>query len=92
MPAQHPLERRASMLATRIKVLRDALRDAVAAPGERPPFTEHHSAAEAFAWWRLHRHDEYGQRVVERMRPEQVARLDLWLAKGIEAERDGGVA
>lgn len=92
MSAQHPLERRATMLATAIRRQKDALRDSVAAAGDRPPFTEHHTEREAFAWWRLHRNDEYGARVIERMKPDQIAALDLWLTRSIDAERNGEVA
>jgi hypothetical protein len=91
MSAQHPLERRARMLAARIVGTKDALRNALAAEGERAPFTEHKTAAEAFAWWRAHLNDEYGARVLERMPPERIAELHLWLSRRIEAERAGEV-
>lgn len=89
MSSQHPLERRSSLLATRMLALRDALRDAVAAEGDRQPFTEHKTETEAFAWWRAHRNDEHGKKVVERMPPARVMELDLWLSQKIAAERYG---
>lgn len=91
MSSEHRLERRSRLLASAITARVEALRDSIASPGERPPFTEHKTEKEAFAWWRAHFNDEYGQRVLERMQPDRVAELRLWLSRMIEAERAGGM-
>lgn len=75
MAQQHRLEVRASLLGNRMAAASDALA-ASYGEGGRPAFTEARTRREALDWWRQHRHDEYGQRVLERMPPWEIARLD----------------
>jgi hypothetical protein len=54
--------------------------------GDRTPFTTAKTQREALEWWRVHRHDEYGQRVLERMRPWDIAQLDADLGAYVNGE------
>ncbi len=75
------LERRASMLAGRISARKEIIRDAFAPPGQRPPFTEQLTRAEALDFWRRHRHDRVGAEVLARMRDQDIVELDAALAQ-----------
>ena len=87
---EHRLERRTRLLTLRVRERVDRLRDELAAPGQRPPFTEAKTAAEALAWWRAHRHDDLGQRVLARYTPDQIADLDVALARDLTAQDEAG--
>jgi len=86
----HILERRASLLAGRMTARRDVLRDTLAPPGQRRPFTEQLSKADALAFWRQHRYDATGQQAMAGWQPQDVLELDLALSQANEAELFGG--
>lgn len=79
MPAQHRLELRSILLGRKMKAAADGLATQLG-EGGRPPFTTARTRSEALEWWGVHRHDEYGQRVLERLPPWEIARLDADLA------------
>jgi len=79
--AENMLERRAAMLAGRISARKKRLREALAPPGQRPPFTKQLTKQEALEFWRLHRHDETGAEVLARMSDLEIAELDTALAQ-----------
>ena len=83
------LERRAHMLAGKLTKNKEMLRDALAPPGQRPPFTEQMTKREAIGWWREHRFDKYGQEVTSRMKPVDVMELDRALSQANEADMMG---
>lgn len=78
------LERRAERLAAALHRRVITLSQSF---GPRPPFTEQFPKREALAWWRVHRFDELGQRVLQHFTPLQVLELDLDLARQQEAEQ-----
>ncbi len=63
----------------------ELLKDAIAPSGSRPLFTEQLSRSDALRFWRDHRYDDIGQRVLERMQPEAVMELDQALSQANEA-------
>lgn len=77
--APHRLEQRSRLLASRLTTLRKDLVASLAAPGERPPFTETMTREAALDWWARHRNDQYGAEVLRRMDPVQIAELDASL-------------
>lgn len=90
----HRAEGRSALLAQRVTQRRDALAGMLRAPGDRTLFTEHKPEGEALDWWRLHRNDSLGKKVIDRWMandPNQgmltLASLDQALARRIEAER-----
>ena len=85
MPAQHRLERRAELLGRKMADATDAMARMLG-QGERPPFTTALTRNESLAWWRQHRHDEYGQKVLERLPPWEIARLDADLGRYVNDE------
>ncbi len=90
MSTVHRFERRSQMLASRMRAQTDALALQMGA-GSRPPFTEAMTRNESLAWWREHRHDEWGKTVLERYTPLDIVRLDAELGAHIDAERQGSV-
>ena len=89
----HRLEGRSSLLAQRIVQRRDALAGMLRAPGDRALFTEHKPEGEALEWWRLHRNDALGKKVIERLvatnphdAPLKLAELDAALNAKVESE------
>jgi hypothetical protein len=58
----------------------DTLKQAVAPPGQRPPFTEQLTKREAVAFWQQHRYDSTGAEVLARMKPADILELDTALA------------
>jgi hypothetical protein len=82
----HRLERRASLLATKVKERVTTVRDAVAGPGERPPFTAVKPRSEVLDWWRRHIDDEWGKRVLDRLSPQDQMDLRVNLARHIEQD------
>lgn len=87
MTTEHRLERRSTLLGRRMGAAADALAAQIG-EGERPPFTEARTRNEALDWWRTHRHDEYGARVLERMPPWEIARLDADLGARMSGEEE----
>lgn len=83
---EHRLERRAKLLSAGLQARREALRMALAAPGQRPPFSEQLARPAALSWWRKHRGDELGARVLANMRPDSILELDQALSRMIEGE------
>jgi hypothetical protein len=83
--APHRLEQRSRLLASRLSALRDDLRASLAAPGERPPFTEAMSESAALDWWAAHRYDQYGMKVLQAMPPDRIAQLDAALTARAQA-------
>lgn len=86
----HPLERRAHLLAGRLSARKEMLVQAVAPPGTRPLFTEQMSKPQALAWWQKHRFDDLGKKVVGQMKPEDILELDQALSQANEAAMFGG--
>lgn len=89
----HRIERRSNILAQRIAERRDNLAGALRAPGDRTLFTTHKPAPEALDWWRLHRNDTLGKKVIDRLwetnphdAPLKLAELDSLLSQKIESE------
>jgi hypothetical protein len=88
MSTEHRLEKRSEMLASRMRAYTDALAKQLG-EGDRPPFTEALTRTESLTWWRAHRDDDFGRAVLERMRPLDVARLDVELARFVEGDQTG---
>jgi hypothetical protein len=82
---EHRLERRARLLADRMRTTSEDMAVQLGA-GDRAPFTTALTKSESLAWWRLHRHDAYGAQALARMQPLDVARLDLDLARAMNPE------
>jgi hypothetical protein len=89
--AAHRLETRARTLTARLNERVTAFRDALAPPGQRPPFTEAMSRAQALQWWAKHRLDDLGKQALARYTPDQVAELDAELARHLTAQQDAGL-
>lgn len=85
MPTEHRLERRARLLAERMRESSERLALQLGA-GDRVPFTTAMTKAESLDWWRAHRHDEWGEKALQRMQPWDVAQLDLDLARAMNGE------
>ncbi len=83
---EHRLETRAHLLAEGIQHSREVLRDSLAPPGRRPPFSAQLPRADALDWWRKHRRDALGAKALAAMRPEAIMALDQALSQQIEAE------
>jgi len=84
---QHPVERRTSLLASRLTEQVGLIREML---GPRPLFSERLSKPEALAWWRAHRYDSLGARVLDTYKPEDVLGLDVEMGRVNEAEMMGG--
>lgn len=82
----HLFERRVKLLAGRLQKDKALLVQAIAPPGQRPPFTEQLSKRDALNFWRAHRQDGIGKEALSRMKPEAIMELDLALA---QAEQTG---
>lgn len=89
MPNLNRLERRAALLGQKMRDTTDALAHQLGA-GERPAFTTALPKSASLAWWRQHLYDEYGQKVLATMEPDQIVQLHLDLQTAMNAER--GVA
>lgn len=87
--AEHRLEKRSQLLAARIKERGQAIRDAVAAPGQRPPFHVALSKPDALAWWREHFDDDLGQSVLTSWTPDQVAELQVEMSRAARTDTLG---
>ena len=85
MSTEHRLERRARLLAERIRDASERLAQQLGA-GERTPFTTAMTKSESLAWWRQHRHDEFGERALQRLQPWEIAQLDVDLGKAMAGE------
>jgi hypothetical protein len=90
VPEQHPLERRSALLRDRAVAQRDALRNYIAGPGERQPFTEHLPREQALDWWEQHIGDEFGKKLLDAMAPDRVMKLRAELGQRIAARRGMG--
>ena len=89
----HRLEGRSSLLAQRIIQRKDALSGMLRAPNDRALFTEHKPESEALDWWRIHRNDPLGKKVIDRLvatnphdAPLKLAELDAALNARVEAD------
>jgi len=89
VPTEHRLERRARLLAERMRSTSEDMARQLGA-GDRAPFTTAMTKSESLAWWRLHRHDEYGGQALARMQPLDIAQLDLDLARAMNPEEVAG--
>jgi hypothetical protein len=87
MSGPHRLERRAQALAGALLRSRDALRDGLAAPGERPAFNAQLSTPEAVRFWLDHRHDDLGAAKLATMSAEDILRLDTFLSRHLEQQQ-----
>jgi hypothetical protein len=81
---EYGIERRARMLAGRIVSQKDLIVNALRPKGQRPPFTEQVSEAEALAFWKQHRYDGTGKRVLAAMKPADIMELDMALQSANE--------
>jgi hypothetical protein len=75
----HVLERRASLLAQKMQRRVQVLKEFMAPEGARPPFTQQLQRPQALRWWQEHRYDHLGAQVLQAMRPQDIAELDLAL-------------
>ncbi len=91
MTVEHPLEKRVKALSEAIKSRRELYANALRPPGSRPAFTQQFSQQQALAWWREHRYDDLGQRVVDRMSPQNIMELDQALSQANDSELTGGL-
>ncbi len=83
---EYIMERRARLLADAIKHRIEVMVDLLKEPGQRPVFTKKLSRREALDWWRQHRTDALGLRVMATMTPDQIVSLDRALSEQIQAE------
>ncbi len=83
------LERRANLLAGKLTQRRDLIRQTLAPPGQRPPFTTQLNHREALAFWRQHWSDDLGQQVKAGMAPQDLLELQLALSRANEEEMFG---
>lgn len=81
----HRLERRSQLLATRLQERVEAMRNALAPPGQRPPFTTTMPKNAALDWWGKHRYDDVGKSALANYSPDQIAELDATLARRNQA-------
>lgn len=79
------MERRANLLAERLKARVDLMANMMR-PGGRAIFHTRKSEVEALKFWRAHRYDELGEKVLSTWRPDQILKLDLRLAQANESE------
>lgn len=77
----HVLERRATLLAGKLTARKQMLVESLSPKGQRPPFTEQLSKADALAFWQKHRNDQQGAEVLARMNDVDIAELDAALAQ-----------
>lgn len=87
MPDEHRLERMSRLLATGMRDASDGLARQLGL-GERVPFTTAMTNSESLAWWRQHRHDEWGARALARLKPWEIAQLDVDLARAMNPEEE----
>lgn len=87
MPSKpaHRLERRSQLLATRLKERVEAMTNALAPPGQRPPFTTTMTKNAALDWWAKNRYSDVGKMALSRYTPDQIAELDATLARRNQA-------
>lgn len=79
--SQHPLERRAQMLAGKIQGRVADLGQAMQAANGRIPFHTKLSQGTALEWWAQHRYDDLGQQVLQNLDPLDVLHLDRALGE-----------
>lgn len=89
--ALHRLEKRAELLSQTMTRLKDRLRDDLAMPGERRPFTTQMSKRQALDWWRANWETPAGKEAMDSMRPVDVLELHAELTQYIAA-MGGGTA
>lgn len=75
------IERRARLLAQKMKARVESLRNVIAPEGERPPFTKALGDENALKFWMMHRYDPIGAQVLQNFRPQDIAELDTALAQ-----------
>ena len=88
---EYIMERRARLLADAIKHRIEVLLYLLKEPGQRPVFTKKLSQREALAWWRAHRTDPLGMRLMATMSPGQIMDIDRALSAQIEEEKEVGM-
>jgi len=88
--AEHVIERRARLLSQKMMRRSALIRDFIAPEGQRVPFTKMLQNDQAIKWWTAHRYDHLGARVLQTMRPGDIADLDLALMRGAESNADQG--
>lgn len=86
---EHRLEKRARLLAMRLREQTEAFRDELGGPHERKPFHQQMGPTAALAWWQQHRYDELGMAVLQRYSVTDIAALDRALAEQQEAQQMG---
>ena len=78
---QHSLDHRSALLASKIRHRIEVLKVMMRPATEIMPGTVQHTSADALAWWRKHRYDEIGGRVLAGRTPAETMQLDAWLAR-----------
>lgn len=81
----HPLERRADMLAQALTQRVDMMA-AMMRPDDRQIFHQRLSEPSALQFWRKHRFDDMGQQIMSTWTPDQIIGLDQRLAQANEAD------
>jgi hypothetical protein len=85
---EHVIERRSRLLSQKMASRVTMLRNFIAPPGARPPFTKQMQNDMALQWWKVHRYDEIGSRVLTMMQPADIAELDSALIERQVAEQN----
>lgn len=86
---QHILERRAGLLADKLKKNMNDLTESLQAAGGRIPFKTKLSKGSALDWWAQHRYDQLGQRALSSLDPASIMSLDAELAKYNQSQDQG---
>lgn len=84
MNGSHRLEKRSSMLASRMRQVGDGL----ASQLDGRPFTSAMTRSAALDWWAQHRSDQYGAEVLRKMDPVRIAELDQALYAHVNGGTD----
>ena len=89
--SQHPLERRATLLAGKLTQRIGDIGQSLQAAQGRIPFSTKLPQADALKWWSQHRYDSYGQQALKNLQPQDVMSLDLALTRYAQGVDENGV-
>jgi hypothetical protein len=84
---EYRVERRARLLGEAMKQRATLFAEFLRPPGERPPFTQLLQEPIALKFWREHRYDDIGARVLANMKPVDIAELDSALTQHVEEQQ-----
>lgn len=87
MPFDYGVERRSNMLAEAMQRRVDMFAQQLRPAGQRPPFTQQLNEENALKFWRAHRYDDMGARVLQNMPPQSIAELDAALSQHVEQQQ-----